>query len=77
MSRTPNIATVSLTRRRLDGDFRNARARIVIDASIENLRRDGIPKRDYELNTIKYSKGERARVKISEAIAFINAINSL
>lgn len=34
-------------------------------------------KRDYELNAIKCSKGERARVKFSEAMAFINATDGL
>lgn len=54
-----------------------SRARIVTDASIENLRRDGMTKRDYEFNAIKRCKGERARVKFSEAIAFINATDGL
>lgn len=51
------------------------KARIVTDASIKNLRRDGMAKRDYELNAIKRSKGERVRVKFSEVMAF-NKISS-
>lgn len=45
------------------------RARIVTDASIKNLRRDGMEKRDYELNAIERNKGDRVRVKFSEVMA--------
>lgn len=49
---TSNV--VSLMRRRL-GDFRNAlsKARTVTGASIENLRRDGMTRRDYGFNTVE------------------------
>jgi len=53
------------------------KARIVTDASIENLRRDGMVKHDYELNAIKCSKGEHERVKFSETMTFINATDGL
>lgn len=66
---TSNVATVSLMRRRLGGDFRNAlsRARSVTGASIENLRQDGMTKCDYGPNAIEYIHREsRAHVKFSK-----------
>lgn len=63
MFRTPNVATVIVDEKASWRRFQECmpRVRIVTDASIENLRRDGMAKRDYELNAIKRSKGERMR----------------